>query len=248
MRFEGQVVIVTGAARGLGRRYAERFAGEGAKVVVADLRDDVAAAASEIVDGGGTAIAVQVDVKDEDATRQMAEETVARFGRIDVLVNNAGIWGDYEVKPLLEIDPGYWDLVMGVNVRGPLLCSRAVAPTMVAQGRGRIVNISSIGAYMVSGVYGVSKLALNQLTFALAKELGHAGVTVNAVAPGPIDNDASRKQVPPAAMERLRDSTFVKRLGDADDIYGMIAFLATDDAAWVTGQTYLVNGGFSARF
>ena len=248
MRFEDQVVIVTGAARGLGRRYAERFAGEGANVVVADLREDVTAAASEITDGGGTAIAVQVDVNDEAATRQMAEQTVARFGRIDVLVNNAGIWGDYEVKPLLEIDPGYWDLVMGVNVRGPLLCSRAVAPTMVAQGRGRIVNISSIGAYMVSGVYGVSKLALNQLTFALAKELGHAGVTVNAVAPGPIDNEASRKQVPPAAMERLRDSTLVKRLGDADDIYGMIAYLASDDAAWVTGQTYLVNGGFNARF
>jgi NAD(P)-dependent dehydrogenase (short-subunit alcohol dehydrogenase family) len=248
MRFQDHVVIVTGAARGLGRRYAERFADEGANVVVADLRDDVDVAAKEINDAGGTAIAVQVDVNDAAATQQMADDTVAAFGRIDVLVNNAGIWGDYEVKPLLAVEPSYWDLVMGVNVRGPLLCTRAVAPTMVAQGRGRIINISSIGAYMVSGVYGVSKLALNQLTYALAKELGPSGVTVNAVAPGPIDNEASRKQVPDAAMDRLRDGTFVKRLGDADDIYGMVAFLATDEAAWVTGQTHLVNGGFNARF
>jgi NAD(P)-dependent dehydrogenase (short-subunit alcohol dehydrogenase family) len=248
MRFQDQVVIVTGAARGLGRRYAERFADEGANVVVADLRDDVDVAAKEINDAGGSAIAVQVDVNDVDATRQMAEDTVAAFGTVDVLVNNAGIWGDYEVRPLLDVDPTYWDFVMGVNVRGPLLCTRAVAPTMVARGRGRIINISSIGAYMVSGVYGVSKLALNQLTYALAKELGPSGVTVNAVAPGPIDNEASRKQVPDAAMERLRDGTLVKRLGDADDIYGMIAYLASDEAAWVTGQTYLVNGGFNVRF
>ena len=167
------------------------------------------------------------------------------FGRIDVLVNNAGIWGDFQRTPLLDIDPDYWDFVMAVNVRGPLLCTRAVAPIMIAQGARAIVNISSIGAYMAAGVYGVSKLALNSLTLALATELGPSGITVNAVAPGPIDNEASRARCRRRRWTAAATGTMVKRLGDADDIYGMIRYLASDDARWVTGQTYLVNGGFS---
>ena len=205
MGFAGKVAIVTGAGRGLGREYAGLFAAEGAQVVVADINgDDAKATTADLEATGGEALAVAVDVAEESSTLELAAAVGERFGRIDMLVNNAGIWGDLERHPLLSVPADYWDFVMAVNVRGPLLCTRAVAPHDRAKGCGRIVNISSMGAYMVSGVYGVSKLALNQLTYALANELGGDGITVNAVAPGPIDNEAHAAQVPDAGMDKLR--------------------------------------------
>ncbi len=247
--FDGRVVIVTGAARGLGREYASFFATEGASVVVADIAADAATAtAADIaLTTKGRLIAVGVDVADPTSTVALAERTVAELGRVDVLVNNAGIWGDLERMSLIDTPDAYWDTVMGVNVKGALLCTQAVAPTMRRQRSGRIINISSMGAYMPSGVYGVSKLALNQLTYALASELGPDGITVNAVAPGAIDNEATQRQVPPAGMEKMIAGTFMKRAGTASDVFGMIRYLASDAAAWVTGQTFLVNGGFNTR-
>ena len=246
----GRTVIVTGAARGLGRDYAGMFAADGASVLLADLDDSSVRATAESISEtvpGARVASVAADVTDPSQTVAMAGAALDAFGRIDVLVNNAGIWGDLERSPLLETTPDYWDLVVAVNLRGPLLCTQAVVGAMRQAGWGRIINISSMGAYMPAGVYGVTKLGLNQLTFALATELGPSGITVNAVAPGPIDNEATRSQVPPQGITKMTEGTALKRMGTATDLYGMIRFLATEEAGWITGQTFGVNGGFSSR-
>jgi 3-oxoacyl-[acyl-carrier protein] reductase len=248
MGYDGKVAIVTGAGRGLGRDYARSFAAEGARVVVADINaDEAEQVATGIEHDGAEALAVTTDVGDERSTLELADAVRERFGRADILVNNAGIWGDLERHRLLDVPTSYWDLVIAVNLRGPLLCTRAVVPLMQERGWGRIVNISSMGAYMVSGVYGVSKLGLNQLTYALASELGADGITVNAVAPGTIANEASRRQVPEGAFERLVNASIIKRVGTSADLFGMIRYLTSDEAEWVTGQTFLVNGGYNTR-
>ncbi len=249
MGLAGKVAIVTGAGRGLGREYAKLLSTDGAQVVVADVNaDDAKATTADLEAGGAEALAVAVDVADETSTLELAAAVEARFGRADILVNNAGIWGDLERHPLLSVPVDYWDFVMGVNLRGPLLCTRAVAPTMRAKGCGRIVNISSMGAYMVAGVYGVEQAGAQPAHVRAGqrarrrrdhRECGRAR-----------DRSTTR---PSAARFPRRDSrsssraTPVKRLGTADDIYGMIRYLVGDDAGWVTGQTFLVNGGFNTR-
>ena len=247
---KGRVVIVTGAARGLGRDYAGMFARDGSKVAMADVNSDaVNAAARELAADVANAevLALTVDVTDVDSIAAMVAAVIQKWGTVEVLINNAGIWGDLEPAPLSATKPSYFDFVMSVNLRGPLLCTQAVLEPMRKQGWGRIINISSMGAYMPSGVYGVSKLGLNQMTYALATELGPAGITVNAVAPGPIDNEATRGQLPEAAFQKMISGTAMKRMGTSQDLYGMIRYLASSEADWVTGQTFLVNGGYNSR-
>lgn len=243
-RFDGKVAIVTGAAGGIGEAYARGLAAEGASVVVADLDADRGeATAASIADGVADAVFVAVDVSDPDSTRAMADATVERFGGIDLLVNNAAIYGDMQFDVLLNVDWDYYRRFMGVNLDGALLCTRACYRSMAGRGGGAIVNQSSTAAWLYSGYYGLAKVGINGLTQQLAHELGGQGIRVNAIAPGPTDTEATRKQVGEGLVKELVKDLAIKRPGAPDDLVGACLFLLSDDASWVTGQILNVDGG-----
>jgi NAD(P)-dependent dehydrogenase (short-subunit alcohol dehydrogenase family) len=247
-RFEGKVAVVTGAAGGIGEAYAAALAREGAAVVVADLdaeRGEKAAAAisAESSGAGGEAVFVAVDVSDPVSTRALAETTVERFGGIDVLVNNAAIYGGMRLDTLMTVDWDYYRRFMGVNMDGVLLCTRACAPHMAARGGGAVVNQSSTAAWLYAGFYGLAKVGVNGLTQQLAHELGGVNVRVNAIAPGPIDTEATRTIVPAEMIDGIVAQLALKRRGTPEDLVGMCLFLLSDEASWITGQIFNVDGG-----
>jgi 3-oxoacyl-[acyl-carrier protein] reductase len=246
MRLEGRVAIVTGAGRGLGKAYSLRLAGEGAKVVVADIID-TADTVEEIKSQDGIAIGLNVDVSSVQDTLRMAEETVAKFGRIDILVNNAAILHGLQHTPFEDIDPQLWDKMMAVNVKGVWLCAKAVAPQMKKQRNGKIINISSIRAFMGRfGLmhYAVTRGAVISMTYTMAAELGEYNICVNTVAPGYVITEASLLL---HSMEEYEETARarqnIKHVLYPEDLAGTIAFLASDDADTITGQTIVVDGG-----
>ncbi len=242
--FSGKVAVVTGAGRGIGRAYAEGLAGAGASVVVADIDEGNAReVAKAITATGATAEAVAVDVSSPDSAEAMAAAAVGRFGGIDYLVNNAAIFGGMKLDFLLTVDWEYLERFLAVNLTGALACTRACYPSMAERGGGAIVNQSSTAAYLYAGYYGWAKAGVNSLTQQLAHELGSMKIRVNAIAPGPTDTEAARSVVPDDYMRQLIGSLALKRQGQPADLVGMCLFLLSDDAQWVTGHIFNVDGG-----
>ena len=247
MKLENRVAIITGAAQGIGEAYAIRFAREGAKVVVADIADGTDVA-QRIVDQGGEALVVRTDVTDEQSALEMAARTVERFGRIDILVNNAAYFSALVKKPFHEIDAAEWDAVLAVNLKGPFLCAKAVFPQMKAQGKGKIINVSS-GTFF-KGLpnflhYVTTKGGVIGLTRSLAREVGEFGICVNAIAPGYTETEILRER--PQDSEQVRAqivaSRCLRRPEIPEDLMGTIVFLSSEDSDFVTGQTIVVDGG-----
>lgn len=248
MRFENKVAIVTGAARGIGETYARRLAAEGAAVVVADIDEDGAAkVAASIAEEGGTAIGVRVDVSDPTSAAAMAQAAVEQLGGIDLLVNNAAIYGGMQIDLLLTVDWDYYRRFMAVNMDGALICIRACWEHMAARGGGAVVNQSSTAAWMYAGFYGLAKTGINGLTQQLAHELGGSKIRINAIAPGPTDTEATRETVPESIVRDLVKGLALKRQGTPDDMANMLLFLLSDEASWITGQIFNVDGGQVVR-
>ncbi len=246
MRLADKVAVITGGAAGIGLAYARRFVAEGARVVVADVVDP--AAAVETLGGGGRVLGVRTDVSHGVAVRAMVDAAVARFGRIDVLVNNAAVFATLRPRPFDEIPEAEWDRVMAVNVKGVWNCARAVAPVMRTQGGGRIVNVAS--AIVAKGTalllhYVASKGAVVAMTRALARELGPSGITVNAVAPGLILSDTvqANPDITGFQLSAIMQARSLKRDAFPEDVEGTVVFLASDDSAFMSGQTLVVDGG-----
>ncbi|HEV8641319.1 MAG TPA: 3-oxoacyl-ACP reductase family protein [Methylomirabilota bacterium] len=249
MRLKDRVVIVTGGAQGIGRAYCLGAAAEGARVVVADIADPKPTA-KEVEARGAQALGIECDVSREADTQRLATETLARFGRIDVLVNNAAIYGTLKRRPFTEIPVEEWERVMAVNLRGLFLCARAVFPAMKAQGKGKIINIAS--STFFKGVphyihYTTSKGGVVGFTRSLARELGEFGIRVNAIAPGFTLSGENEKNISEERKQANIQMRMLKRAEVPEDIVGTFIFLASDESDFVSGQTIVVDGGSSVH-
>ncbi len=244
-RLEGRVAIVTGAARGIGKAYCLAMAKEGAHIAAVDILDTASTKAA-VEDQGGKALALKIDVCSEVDTLSMAQETIEAFGRIDILVNNAAISPE---QPLDEISFAEWRKVLAVDLDGVFLCAKAVIPQMKKQKSGRIINIASSTVFMSFANlthYITAKAGVIGMTRALATELGDYGILVNAISPGLTQTERT-VSVPDEVWDMQVAMQSVKRRERPEDLVGAAVFLASDEAAFITGQTLSVCGGFVKR-
>ena len=240
----GKIALVTGASRGIGRAIAQRLSRDGAAVAVnyvsnANSAEEVAA---EIKAAGGNAIALPADVSKLEDIKRLFDQTIEHFGRLDILINNAGIRIS---KNVAEIDEAEYDRLFAINVKGTFFACQ-LAARRLSEG-GKIINISSaVTRMMLPGysIYAASKGAVDQITRVLAKELGGCHITVNAVAPGPVDTELFRDGKSDEQVRQMAQMAALGRIGEIQDIADAVAFLAGDDARWITGQTIHVNGDF----
>ncbi len=247
MRFSGQVAVVTGAGRGMGRAVALGLAREGANVVVAEVdRTSADQVVAEVESAGARGVAVTVDIANVQAVRSLFEQAVAAFGTVDILVNNAGIG---IAKPLVDYTEEDWDRQLGVNLKGMFFATQEAAKIMIPKRRGKIVNFASTAAFVSSSTpetaYDISKGGVRQLTVSVAAELAPHNVNVNAVAPGTIMTELTLKVLnTEEKMARAAAKIPLARLGTPEDMVGPVLFLCSSDADYVTGHVLVVDGGW----
>lgn len=248
MTLKDRVAIVTGGAGGIGRATCLALAAQGASITVADLDEARAqAVAAEIEAAGGRALPVKVDVASGPSTRAMVGAAIGRFGRVDVLVNNAG-WD--KIERFVDSTEETWDKVLAINLKGQILCARAVLDDMIARGSGRIVNVASdAGRVGSSGecVYGAAKGGVIAFTKGLAREIARYKINVNCICPGPTDTPlfAQVAEGNPKLAEALQKAIPWRRLGRPEDIAGAVVFFVSDAAEYITGQTLSISGGLT---